>query len=376
MNKFVVYTSNLGFVPKNIKDVIKFAQQNSKFYIANVELNNHLTGVSAGDNIITKKGNSLYIIKTFDKSIDELSAEDQEYIDELQRSYGLKKVNITSVANRVRYETWCKEAIPVFNKTNNSNKEENNMKKNSSISGCMARLKDTLMPREVKGVRVAQDGNICVETDDGYVTINQNNELISYPKEFTLPVPVYTISKPKAQLQVGDVIALDRSFAKIIKIGEFGKIKAISYTGSGKTIHTIKDFLFNESYVRVVVSPLAGNFGGGINPMMLLALNDGDGEGEGEGKFSKLLPLMLLSQNNGQVAPNNLAMLAFLGDKDGDESSFKDLLMMQAFGAFGGNGNGGGLFGGLFGGQAQPQPQPAPEAKQPEEAKDAEDAED
>ena len=114
-NKVIIYTSNLGFTPRNLGDVVKFAKDHDKFRIAECGLNDYLANVKVGDNLITKKGNSIFVIKTFDKSIDELCVEDREYIDSQARNYDVKKVNITSVANRIKFETWCREARPLLN---------------------------------------------------------------------------------------------------------------------------------------------------------------------------------------------------------------------------------------------------------------------
>ena len=341
MVKFVVYTSNLPFMPKNMGEVINFAKDQSKFRIASVELNPCLSDIRAGDNIITKKGNSIYVIKAIEESLDNMSPETRDYLDTLTREYGLKKVGITSVDSIVRFETWCKSAKPIINST-----KTNKMTTKNSIKGFADRLKSMFMPVEAEGVRIATDGNICVETNQGYVAIDANNCLTSYPEELTLSLPVFIVSKPKEQLAVGDVIALDRSYAKVTKI-DGDKITAIGYTGSGKTVHTIKDFLFNKTMVRVVVS-LAGSIGGQINPMMLLALSD-------KGDKKSLLPLMMMNQNGGAMNMNPM-MLMMLSDKD--DFDVKDLLMMSAFSG------GANPFAQMFGAaQTNPAPvQPAPEA--------------
>lgn len=201
------------------------------------------------------------------------------------------------------------------------------------------------MPSEAKDVRIATDGNICVATTQGYVAIDKNNCLTSYPEELTLDLPVFVISKPKDQLQVGDVIALERSYAKVTKI-EGDKITAIGYTGAGKTVHTIKDFIFNQTMVRVVIS-LAGNVGGQMNPMLLLALSDKDDK-------NSMLPLLMMNQNGGALGMNPM-MLMLLSGKGGD-FDVKDMLMMSALG---GNAN---PFGGLFGAPAAQAAPVAPEA--------------
>lgn len=329
MVKFVIYTSNLPFMPKSMDEVIEFAKEQNKFRIASVELNPCLADIKAGDNIITKKGNSIYVLRAIEESLDNLSPETQEYLDTLAREYGLKKVGITSVDTIVKFETWCKSAKPIINPKN----VKKEMTKNS-IKGFADRLKSMFMPVEAKDVRIATDGNICVATAQGYVSIDANNKLTSYPTELTLDLPIFIVSKPKEQLAVGDVIATERGYAKVVKI-DGDKITAIGYTGSNKTIHTIKDFLFNQTMIRVVVS-LAGNVGGQINPMLLLALSDKEDK-------NSLLPLLMMNQNGGAIGMNPM-MLMMLSGK-GSDFDVKDILMMSAFS---GNAN---PFGNLFGNQ-------------------------
>lgn len=327
MVKFVIYTSNLPFMPKSMDEVIEFAKEQNKFRIASVELNPCLADIKAGDNIITKKGNSIYVLKAIEESLDNLSPETQEYLDTLAREYGLKKVGITSVDTIIKFETWCKTAKPIINPKN----VKKEMTKNS-IKGFADRLKSMFMPVEAKDVRIATDGNICVATAQGYVSIDANNKLTSYPTELTLDLPVFIVSKPKEQLAVGDVIATERGYAKVVKI-DGDKISAIGYTGSGKTIHTIKDFLFNQTMIRVVVS-LAGNVGGQINPMLLLALSDKEDK-------NSLLPLLMMNQNGGAVGMNPMMLMML----SGGDFNVKDMLMMSAFS---GNAN---PFGNLLGNQ-------------------------
>ena len=336
MNKIVVYTSNLDVNPKNMGDVIEFAKSKPKFYIANVENSDEraLSSVKPGDNIITKKGNSIDVIRTFEDTPENLSEEDRAYLVEIKGAYGARNVNITSVGQIVKFETWCKSAKPFINL-----KSETKMK--NSISGLSARLKELYTPVEAKDVRVTANGDICVETKNGFVAIDANGKLNSYVEELTYKLPCYIMSKPATALQPGDIIALDKSYAKVTEV-KGDKISAIGYTGASKSIHTINDVLFNQTMVRVVVS-LAGNLGGGaLNPLMLMLLSDEDG------KSSKkdLLPLLMMSQNGGALQANPLMMLALT--KDGEGSSMKDLLMLSAM-----SGNGMNLFAGLG---AQPAP--------------------
>ena len=58
--------------------------------------------------LLLRKGNSIYVLKAIEESLDNLSPETQEYLDTLTREYGLKKVGITSVDTIIKFETWCK----------------------------------------------------------------------------------------------------------------------------------------------------------------------------------------------------------------------------------------------------------------------------
>jgi hypothetical protein len=346
MNKYLIYTSNLPFMPKNMGDVIDYAKDTPKFYLAAVENKPTLANVKAGDQIITKKGNSLYVIKALTNCLDELTPEESEYLMNLKGEYGMRNMNISSVDQIIKLETWCKSAKPLVNcKT-----EEKNM---NSIKNLGTRLKEMLMPSPAEGVKISANGEIAVKTTSGYVSINQDNELISYPDELVLDLPVYTISKPKEQLREGDIIATSKSYAKVVKI-EGNKISAIGYTGTGKVVHTIKDFLFNQTMVRVVVS-LAGTLADGqMNPMMLMMMADKGGD--------SLLPLMMMSQQGGNMGMNPM-MMALMMDKDGGSSStVKDMLMLSMMG--GGNFN-------LFGAAPQVAPAPAKKKAQPAKSKKA-----
>lgn len=314
MVKTILYTSNPNFVPSNLDQVENFADENGKYYVCYANEGTQVGDLQRGAHVVTSKGNNVYVLEATDGNIE------HEYA---------KKCNITGILS-VDYP-FC-DNKPILNKQSSTK----TMTKNS-IKGISARIKEMFMPSEAKDVRIATDGNICVATTQGYVAIDKNNCLTSYPEELTLDLPVFVISKPKDQLQVGDVIALERSYAKVTKI-EGDKITAIGYTGAGKTVHTIKDFIFNQTMVRVVIS-LAGNVGGQMNPMLLLALSDKDDK-------NSMLPLLMMNQNGGALGMNPM-MLMLLSGKGGD-FDVKDMLMMSALG---GNAN---PFGGLFGAPTAP----------------------
>ena len=297
MMKSILYTSNPNFVPTTLEQVANFAEENGKFYTCLVKDGSELSEVEVGAHILSSKGNHIYILA-------------------IGGDYSFaKKSNIVGVV-QVDY--------PFGDKKSLVNSTVEGVTKNT-VAGFFDRLEETYMPTKATDVRISMDGNICVATNQGYVVIDEQNHLTAYPEEFTLPLPVFIISKPKENLVVGDIIALGRSYAKVTSIkGE--KINAISYTGAGKLIRTIKDFMFNQTMVRVVVS-LTGNMGGQMNPMMLMALAKG---GKKDDSLASLLPLMIMNQRGGAVAGNPMAF-ALLAGKDG--LSTRDMLMMGMMGS-------------------------------------------
>lgn len=327
MIKSILYTSNPNFVPTTLEQVSNFAEENGKFLTCFAKEGSELYSVEEGAHILSSKGNHIYVLET-------------------GGDYGYaKKSNIVGVV-QVDYPFGSTGEKPLVNTTSGVTK--------NTIAGFSDRLKETFMPTEAKDVRVSMDGNICVATTQGYVAIDAQNHLTAYPEELTLQLPVFIMSKPKENLVVGDIIALDRSYAKVTSIkGE--KINAISYTGAGKIIRTIKDFLFNQTMVRVVVS-LTGNMGGQMNPMMLMALAK---DGKKDDSLASLLPLMMMNQQGGAVAGNPM-MFALLAGKDG--LSTKDMLMMSMMG-------GNNPFGNMFGAAQAPAQAAAPE-KDPEDIED------
>lgn len=348
MGKIVIYATNLGVVPKNLDDVKSIAKSNRKLRITEVADDSYLAGVSAGDELITEKGNRLYVVKIFDGNLEGLSGYDREYINDLYRNYGLKESNVKAVKSRTKYTTWCKEAA-AFEIKKSKDSKTTTMTGNS-IKNFGERLKANYMPVEAKDVRIATDGNICVATTDGYVTIDNDFNLVSYPEEFTLSFPVFIMPKPIDQLKVGDVIARDRSYAKVKSIKD-GSITVVGFTGAGSKVYPIKDFLLGSTTVRVVTS-LAGNIAGaGINPLMFLALSK-------DKKNDSLLPLLLMNQTGSAVTANPMMLAMLAGDGDFDT---KDLLMYSALA--GGQSPLAGLFGAAPAAPAAPKAPEAPVAE-------------
>lgn len=291
MVKSILYTSNPDFVPVNLDQVEQFANETGKYYTCYANEGTQVGDLTRGAHVVTTKGNNVYVLE----------------VDNNTEFNFAKKCNITGIVS-VEYP-FC-DGKPILNQQSVKTMPQN------SIKGISSRIKEMFMPSEAKDIRITTDGDICVATPQGYVAIDKNNCLTSYPEELTLDLPVFIISKPKEQLALNDVIATNGGYVKVTRIND-NKISGIKYTGSGTTIHTIKDYVMNQTMVRVVVS-LAGNLGGQMNPMLLFALSDKEDK-------DSLLPLLLMNQNGSSLKMNPMMLL--MANKD---LSTKDILLLSA----------------------------------------------
>lgn len=76
-----------------------------------------------------------------------------------------------------------------------------------SISPCFSsfieKYKSQFIPEKDNTLKVSMDGNICVPMNSEYVGIDNDNNLISYPEEICISVPVYLVNKSYAQVKIG-----------------------------------------------------------------------------------------------------------------------------------------------------------------------------
>lgn len=288
MEKTIIYTSNPNFVPNNLVEVHDFAVENNKFYSCVAKEGTEIYDLQPGAHILTTKGNHVYVLETH-RGV---------YLN------NAKKSNITGIVS-VEYPF-------VDNKP-----KENKSKMKFTNKNISNKIKEMFIPTEVNDVKITMDGNICVLTDDGYVAIDNQNNLTAYPEEFVIDLPVFVISKPKNQVVVGDIILINNKYAKVTSVKD-GKISAIGYNGCNKRVNIIKDFLLNTQNVRVVVS-LAGNINGQINPMMLMAMLSKNSK-------KSLLPLLMMNQNNANLDINPMMLMLM---NDNEDSSIQDFLMFS-----------------------------------------------
>ena len=353
-NKILIYTSNPDRTPSSMADVVKFAEEKSKYRLANVELSSitALRNAKTGDRLFTKKGNTIYILRAFDKRLEDLSAEDKAYVAACNRK-GMREVNITAISAAHRYEEWCrsatgKEVISAVcgAKVNDrlTTEKDKGMKK-SFKEIFLGKIKSQFLPTKVEGARLTYGGEVAVinPKGDGYVTVSADGELTEYPEIMVFEgLPVYAISRPVADVAPGDVIEKDGKFYRVVsKAGH--KLTTISYNGTGRTVHSIKDALLGTSNINVVVSLLGSN-ANGINPLMLAYIMGNEDGGEFDLKNFIMAQCLAGGAAAGGVAPgllNNPVMFLLLADKKGGDIDPLMFLLMGNSGAFGANAAGG-----------------------------------
>lgn len=248
----------------------------------------------------------------------------------------LRKFNIISKRTFIDLEE--PELVPIKSETKETTKV---MKKSNMFTKMMDKYREQFIPTKAEGVRISMDGNICVQLAEGeYISINQNNELTSYPEEMCMKVPVLVISKPANQVVVGDIIHVKKSYMKVLRINKNGSLHCMSYSGFATTKTEVKDFLLNQTLVKVVFNFFnnsgANNPMAGMNPMMFMMMNKEDGEETG---MEDMMQMMMISQimgNQNGVATNNpmgqinpMMMMAMIQSEEGGKSSMLETMMMM-----------------------------------------------
>lgn len=210
-------------------------------------------------------------------------------------------------------------------------KIEKKMSKNEMFVGLVDKWKSQWIPEKEVGVKMSYDGTLCVVVDNEYVGMKADGTLTSYPREMLIDIPVYSINKPQASIQVGDVIKTGKGYAKVLAKNSDGSLRILAYTGDTYDKQEVQDFLLGQSMTRVIVNMF--NFdGSGFNPL-IFALTDESSDFNME----KLMMLSMLNPNGMNMSTNgmNPFMLMMLM-KDGGNSDLTNLFIMQQM--MGGNG--------------------------------------
>lgn len=203
------------------------------------------------------------------------------------------------------------------------------MTSNKMVSGLIDRYKSQFFPEKEEYVKIAMDGAICVPVNNEYVGVKSDGSLTSYPEEFLIDVPVFSISKPQAQVKVGDIVKIGTRYGRVNTKNEDGSLKILYFSGVTGNTHEIKDMLLGQSLVRVLVNMFSFNESNGMNPMMLLAMSDKE---DFDMKSLFLMQAMSNGQGFGSNSINgfNPMMLLALSDKDGKSNDiFTTMALMQ-----------------------------------------------
>ena len=203
------------------------------------------------------------------------------------------------------------------------------MKDNKMVSGLIERYKSQFFPEKEERVKIAMDGAICVPVNNEYVGVKSDGSLTSYPEEFLIDVPVFSISKPQAQVKVGDIVKIGARYGRVNAKNGDGSLKILYFSGVTGNTHEIKDMLVGQSLVRVLVNMFSFNESNGMNPMMLLAMSDKE---DLDIKSLFLMQAMSNGQSFGSNSANgfNPMMLLALSDNDGKSNDmFTTMALMQ-----------------------------------------------
>ena len=203
------------------------------------------------------------------------------------------------------------------------------MKDNKMVSGLIERYKSQFFPEKEERVKIAMDGAICVPVNNEYVGVKSDGSLTSYPEEFLIDVPVFSISKPQAQVKVGDIVKIGARYGRVNAKNGDGSLKILYFSGVTGNTHEIKDMLLGQSLVRVLVNMFSFNESNGMNPMMLLAMSDKE---DLDMKSLFLMQAMSNGQSFGSNSVNgfNPMMLLALSDNDGKSNDmFTTMALMQ-----------------------------------------------
>ena len=203
------------------------------------------------------------------------------------------------------------------------------MKDNKMVSGLIERYKSQFFPEKEERVKIAMDGAICVPVNNEYVGVKSDGSLTSYPEEFLIDVPVFSISKPQAQVKVGDIVKIGARYGRVNAKNGDGSLKILYFSGVTGNTHEIKDMLLGQSLVRVLVNMFSFNESNGMNPMMLLAMSDKE---DLDIKSLFLMQAMSNGQSFGSNSVNgfNPMKLLALSDNDGKSNDmFTTMALMQ-----------------------------------------------
>lgn len=243
-----------------------------------------------------------------------------------------------------------------ISKTNNKSKM--NTTKNSMFSGIIGKYKSQFIPAKEEGVRMSLSGLLCVPVDDEYVGVDKDNNLISFPADLTLEIPVYSISKLNSAIQPGDIIKSGpRSYSKVVGKNEDGSLKTLSFSGYTHNKKAVQDFVMGQATTRVLINMFNFDNESGFNPIFFAMAS-------GETLDVNSLMMLSMTPQGKNLFSNagggfNPAMLWMLDQNKGGGSNMMEGMMMMSM--MGGQNP----FGNMFGQQPTPAANPTTTTQAP-----------
>lgn len=242
----------------------------------------------------------------------------------------------------VRY--WTSDSIPedprgygkiktlIVDKINGkpvNNNGNTKMNKNNMFSGIVGKYKSQFIPQKEDNVRMSLSGLLCVPVDGEYVGVDSNNDLISFPEEMTLEIPVYSITKLNANIQPGDIIKSGpKSYSKVLSKNEDGSLKTLSFSGYTHNKKAVQDFVMGQATTRVLINMFNFDNESGFNPIFF-AMASGETL-----DVSSLMMLSMTPQGKNLFSNTgggfNPAMLWMLDQNKGNGSSLMEGMMMMS----------------------------------------------
>ena len=161
-----------------------------------------------------------------------------------------------------------------INQTINIINSSEKMKDNSMFSGIMSKYTGQFIPEKEDKVRMSLNGLLCVPQDGEYIGV-QGDNLVSFPEEMTLPIPVYSIVKTNSAIVAGDIIKNGHNYSKVLNVNADGILKILSLTGYTHNKKPVTDFIMGAATTRVLINMFNFDEKSGFNPIFF-AMANGD----------------------------------------------------------------------------------------------------
>ena len=215
------------------------------------------------------------------------------------------------------------------------------MKDNSMFSGIMSKYTGQFIPEKEDKVRMSLNGLLCVPQDGEYIGV-QGDNLVSFPEEMTLPIPVYSIVKANSSIVAGDIIKNGHNYSKVLNVNADGSLKILSFTGYTHNKKPVTDFIMGAATTRVLINMFNFDDKSGFNPIFF-AMANGDTLDVNSLMMLSMTPQgkNLFSNAGGGFNPMMLWML----DKNRQESGQDMMTMFMMSSMMGGQNPFGNMFG-------------------------------